>query len=64
MGDATEDLLELIKGLKGLQWRFKHYCQTDSLWHFRFLCEHQLALLIVNLLRYMEVKKMQQRVLE
>jgi hypothetical protein len=62
MGDAVDDLAELIKELKGLKWRFEHNCIKDSLWHFRFIFDNHLSLLIINLLRYMEVKKQREKV--
>lgn len=51
LGDANDDLSDIIKDLMEVQWRFKNTSEQDALWYFEFIMRNHSERHIVNLLK-------------
>lgn len=48
--DAHDELVDLIKDLMEIQWRFEHTSHKDAIWHFEFMMRNHAEKQLTNLL--------------
>ncbi len=53
IGDAIDDLTDIIKDLLTVQWYFENTTETNALWHFKFLMQSHSEQHLVDLLKYL-----------
>ncbi|KAA1242805.1 hypothetical protein [Aquimarina sp. RZ0] len=41
LGDANDDLSDIIKGLMEVQWRFQNTSEIDAIWYFEFIMRNK-----------------------
>jgi len=51
LGDANDDLSDIIKDLMEVQWRFQNTSEMDAIWYFEFIMRNHSERHIVNLLK-------------
>ncbi|WP_299189478.1 DUF5063 domain-containing protein [uncultured Aquimarina sp.] len=51
LGDANDDLSDIIKDLMEVRWRFKNTSDKDALWYFEFIMRNHSERHIVNILK-------------
>ncbi|WP_299222332.1 DUF5063 domain-containing protein [uncultured Aquimarina sp.] len=51
LGDANDDLSDIIKDLMEVQWRFENTSEIDAIWYFEFIMRNHSERHIVNLLK-------------
>jgi len=51
LGDANDDLSDIIKDLMEVQWRLQHTSEIDAFWYFEFIMRHHSEWHLVNLLK-------------
>ncbi len=51
LGDANDDLSDIIKDLMEVQWRFQNNSEMDAIWYFEFIMRNHSERHIVNLLK-------------
>ncbi|MHA7059764.1 DUF5063 domain-containing protein [Aquimarina sp. M1] len=51
LGDANDDLSDIIKDLMEVQWRFQNTSTIDAIWYFDFIMRHHSERHLVNLLK-------------
>ncbi|MFD2565632.1 DUF5063 domain-containing protein [Aquimarina rubra] len=51
LGDANDDLSDIIKDLMEVQWRFQNTSEVDAIWYFEFIMRNHSERHIVNLLK-------------
>lgn len=56
IGDAIDDLSDIITDLLEVKWRIENNSLSDGLWFFEFTFESHLKQHILNLLNYMKQK--------
>ncbi|MEL7002891.1 MAG: DUF5063 domain-containing protein [Bacteroidota bacterium] len=54
IGDAIDDLTDIIKDLLEVKWRFNNTSITDAKWHFVFLMRVHSEQHLVDLLKYIK----------
>ena len=54
IGDAVDDLTDIIKDLLAVKWRFENTSETDALWHFEFLMRNHSEQHLIDLLKYLK----------
>lgn len=53
VGDAIDDLVDIVNDLKEVLWRFERLGSADAHWHFRFLYEIHWGEHLRDLARYL-----------
>jgi hypothetical protein len=56
LGDATDDLLDIIKDLLEIKWRIDNNSLADGLWYFEFIFKTHTQQHILDLLNYLKQK--------
>ena len=56
IGDAIDDLLDIITDLLEIKWRIEHHSWADGLWFFVFIFKSHTQQHILNVLNYMKQK--------
>ena len=56
VGDAIDDLCDIIIDLLEVKWRVENNCLADGLWFFEFIFNAHTQQHILNLLNYMKQK--------
>ncbi|MDH7444102.1 DUF5063 domain-containing protein [Aquimarina sp. 2201CG14-23] len=51
LGDANDDLSDIIKDLMEVQWRFQNTSAVDAVWYFEFIMRNHSERHIVNILK-------------
>ncbi|WP_299441036.1 DUF5063 domain-containing protein [uncultured Aquimarina sp.] len=51
LGDANDDLSDIIKDLMEVQWRFQNTSETDAIWYFEFIMRNNSEQHLVNFLK-------------
>ncbi|WP_298547995.1 DUF5063 domain-containing protein [uncultured Aquimarina sp.] len=51
LGDANDDLSDIIKDLMEVQWRFQNTSEIDAIWYFEFIMRNHSERHVVNLLK-------------
>ncbi len=51
LGDANDDLSDIIQDLIEVQWRFENTSAQDAIWYFEFIMRNHSELHLVNLLK-------------
>lgn len=51
LGDANDDLSDIIKDLMEVQWRFENTSDKDALWYFEFIMRNHSERHLVNILK-------------
>lgn len=54
IGDAVDDLTDIIKDLLEVKWRIENTSELDALWHFQFLMRAHTEQHLVDLLKYLK----------
>ena len=54
IGDALDDLTDIIIDLLEVKWRFENTNEIDALWHFEFLMRSHSERHLINLLKYLK----------
>lgn len=57
IGDALDDLTDIIKDLLAVKWRMENTSETDALWHFDFLMRNHSEQHLLDLLKYLKEKE-------
>jgi hypothetical protein len=57
VGDACDDLADIIKDLMEVRWRLKNTSTADAIWHFKFLFKAHSGMHLVDLLKYLKEKE-------
>ncbi|WP_298519458.1 DUF5063 domain-containing protein [uncultured Kordia sp.] len=56
IGDAVDDLADIIKDLLAVKWRFENTSEADAIWYFNFLMYAHTEQHLVDLLKYLKYK--------
>lgn len=56
MGDAVDDLSDIIYDLLEVKWRLEHTSETDAWWHFLFTFQAHTQQHLIDLLNYLKNK--------
>ena len=56
IGDAIDDLSNIIKDLLVVKWRFENTSEIDAIWDFEFSMRTHLEQHLVDLLKYLKEK--------
>lgn len=56
IGDAVDDLADIIKDLLEVKWRFENTSEIDAIWYFEFLMRIHTEQHLVDLLKYIKYK--------
>ncbi|WP_299260677.1 DUF5063 domain-containing protein [uncultured Aquimarina sp.] len=51
LGDANDDLSDIIKDLMEVQWRFQNTSNVDAIWYFEFIMRNHSERHLVNILK-------------
>ncbi|WP_298312625.1 DUF5063 domain-containing protein [uncultured Aquimarina sp.] len=51
LGDANDDLSDIIKDLMEVQWRFQNTSEVDAVWYFEFIMRNHSERHLVNILK-------------
>ncbi|AXT53637.1 DUF5063 domain-containing protein [Aquimarina sp. BL5] len=51
LGDANDDLSDIIKDLMEVQWRFQNTSEVDAIWYFEFIMRNHSERHLVNILK-------------
>lgn len=57
LGDAVDDLLDIIKDLLEVKWRIENNSLDDGVWFFKFIFRSHTQQHILDLLNYIKQKK-------
>ncbi len=56
IGDALDDLTDIIKDLLAIKWRMENTSKIDAFWHFEFSMRTHSEQHLVDLLKYIKEK--------
>lgn len=56
IGDAIDDLTDIIRDLLEIKWRIEHNGLADGLWYFQLIFQEHTQRHILNLLNYIKAK--------
>ncbi|MCO6149409.1 DUF5063 domain-containing protein [Flavobacterium sp. NRK1] len=56
LGDAIDDLSDIIKDLMEVKWRIENNSINDALWYFKFIFKSHSEQHLINLLNYVKNK--------
>ncbi len=54
IGDAIDDLTDIINDLLEIKWRFEHTTEKQTLWYFELLIRIHSEQHLVDLLKYLK----------
>ena len=54
LGDAVDDLTDIIKDMLNVKWRFENTSDDDALWHFELYMRSHSEQHLVNILKYLK----------
>lgn len=57
MGDATDDLTDIILDLLQIKWRIENNSPNDGLWYFQLIFASHTQQHIIDLLNYLKQRK-------
>ncbi len=57
IGDALDDLTDIIKDLLAVKWRMENTSEMDALWHFEFSMRTHSEQHLLDLLKYLKEKE-------
>ena len=57
IGDALDDLTDIIKDLMEVKWRMENTSEMDALWHFEYLMKIHSEQHLIDLLKYIKEKE-------
>lgn len=58
IGDAVDDLLDIIIDLQEVKWRMENNSLEDGLWYFNFSFENHIQQHILDLLNYLKNRRL------